>query len=402
MGNLNDISDRLTPSTPIDLTFDADTGLPSDLQTVILIGHRAAGASSGTAVNYQVVNIDNAGDPVAASGEVATKFGDGSELAKMVLAAINSIAATGDSDFPTIQCVPLQNSDTDFGATDAALTAVSRVHADFVVSPYDATNTVLRGKLNSTCATMSGAERVMNNQYGTIGVAFNRSVSDPSTLDSPDSQYLSLHWMPDTGTGGNAPAYSIAEMAAVAGARMAGTTVPFNPQDSTVLGNVAAPAQTSDWITVGLGLESETALQKGWSPWKVKPNGDVAFVRTVTARITNNGVPTKAYIDVQDFQVLYYWRKTQFARVQQPDFQNRKASKQKLQDYRAELIRLAGVFEDQNMFQNVALLAPQFQAARSTTDRSRFDSKTPVNVIPGLHVLANNTAAGTQFDTVTL
>jgi phage tail sheath gpL-like len=401
---LTSIGDQLTPGRPIEITFAAETGLPSSNQTLVLVGHLAAsGGASGITLPYEVVTINNVVDSVAASGEANAKFGAGSELAKMVIAAVKANA--GGSTFPAIKCVGLNPADTDFGAADAALTALSKTECEYIVSPYDAQNQTLTNKLKSFATTYSGAQRVENSQFGTIGVAFNRSTVDPSTLFKYDTQFLSLQWLRDTGTGGNAPALSIAEMAAAGAAVMAGNIAPFNPQDSLTIQNVDAPLDTTQNITVGAGLESETALQQGWTPWFVKPNGEVAFVRTVTTRKTvdADGVTTvTAYFDVQDFNVLYLWRKTLFTRFNQPDFKRRKASAQAAQDIKSEVIRLATAFQDQGMFQAVDQLAKQFVVQRSSSDRSRFDVFTPVNVIPGLHVIATNVQAGTQFDQLTI
>ena len=54
------------------------------------------------------------------------------------------------------------------------------------------------------------------------------------------------------------------------------------------------------------------------------------------------------------------------------------------------------------MFQAVRQLASQFRVTRASTDRSRFDIYTPVNVIPGLHVVTTTVEATTQFDTLTV
>lgn len=391
--SLTSLADRKTPGRPIEITFAPETGLPTASQEVLLIGHRGAGAASGTATAYSVVTLSNSGDSVAAKAEAEGKYGVGSELAKMVVAAV--LANEGASSVPPMKCCVLNNADTGFGASDIALTNIKRVKAEFVVSPYDANDATTRGKLKDAVLAMSGAERVENNQYGTFGVAFNRSVTDPASLPSPDSQYLFLVWMPDTGS----PTYSVPEMAAAAAAKKASKPIPFNPDDNEVLLGVAAPAASGDWITVGLGLQSETALGLGWTPLRVKSNGDVAFVRTVTSRITVDGVVTAgAYYDVQDFQVLYFFRKTVFSRLNQADLKQVKASIETAKLIKGEVIRLAQLFEDQGMFQAVGKLAAQFVVERSLTDRHRFDMKIPVNVVPGLHVVASNIAAGTQFD----
>ena len=65
-----------------------------------------------------------------------------------------------------------------------------------------------------------------------------------------------------------------------------------------------------------------------------------------------------------------------------------------------EMLRLANLFQDQTMFQAVQQLAPQFQIQNNPSDRSRFDYLTPINVVPGLHVMAGNIQAGTQFDVI--
>lgn len=391
---LTSIGFQKTPGRPIEITFGAELGLPSPDQNLVLIGHAASGA---TGINT-VVTINNIADPVAASGEASTKFGAGSELAKMVVAVSNALA--GESTFPTIKCVPLASTDTGFGG-GAALSALNKIEAEFVVSPYDgATDSTNRTALKNQILLMNGAQRVENSQFGSFGVIFNRSVTDPSLLPAFDTPALIGVWLRDTG----APAYSIAEMAAAAAAIMASNTVPFNPLDAVNIPFVAAPENISDWPSVGAGLESETALNQGWTPLYVKPNSDVAFVRTVTGRITTGDGITKvtAYYDVQDFSVLYFWRKTQFTRFNQDDWKRRKAGQAEAKDYKAELIRLATLFQDQNMFQAVDQLAKQFKVERNVSDRHRFDSFTPVNVIPGLHVLANNTQAGTSFDVVTI
>lgn len=401
--SLTSLPDRKTPSTPIELTFEASTGLPSANQEVLLIGHMGAtgGAASGSAEANRVILISNAGDFVLGREEAEEKFGPGSELAKMIVAAIK--ANEGGSPV-ALKAIGLPSGETGFGPQDVALEAVKRVKAEFVVSCYDGVSATLRNKLRDAVEAMSGPERVMNNQFGTFGVVFNRSTVDKATLPTVDSYNMLCIHMPDTGTGPDAPAYSVAEMAAACAARIAAGAIPFNPMNDVTIRGIEAPAKDADWITVGIGLESEVILGRGWIPLKVKSSGEVAFVRTITSRLfQEDGVtPVTDYIDAQDFQVLFFWRKTIRTRVAQPDFQNVKASAERATALRSELIRLAVLFEDQAMFQGVSDLSKEFQVALGLSDRSRFDFKTPVNVIPGLHVLAGNIAASTRFGFVSL
>jgi phage tail sheath gpL-like len=382
-----------TPGTPVEISFDAELGLPNDQQELLLIGRAASGAT-GVAT---VITISNVSDVDAATTEAETKFGSGSELAKMVIAAVNANAAEARSTFPPIKCVPLESTDTTI--TAAAQIAVKSVKAEFIVSPFDAsTDTTNRSTLSDLASTMSAAARVENNQFGSMGVAANMSVSDPADLDSPDTQYPTLAWFKNS-----APDITVGELAAAYAAVLAGNVSPFIPVNGYVLGGIDAPDAQSDRITVGAGLESETALTAGWTPIKVKPNDDVAIVRSVTSRITTNGtVAAGAYYDVQDFQVLYFWRKTLYTRFNQTDFSNAKASVDKARAIKSEAIRLAQIFEDNEMFKSVSDLAKQFTVVVNASDRHRFDVVTPVNVIPGLHLIATTVRAGTQFDSITV
>lgn len=382
-----------TPGRPVEITFAAATGLPNDQQELLIFG-RAGNGATGTET---VITISAVSDVDAATAEAELKFGAGSELANMVIAAVNANAAAARSTFPPIKCVPLAYDATTITAN--AQTAAKTVKAEFIVSPFDAsTDTANRTTLKDLCSEMSGAQRVENNQFGSIGVAANMSVTDPSNLDSPDTQYLCLVWMKNTTPG----SFTVGELAAATAAVMAGNISPFNPVDNFVLGGVTAPA-LADRISVGAGLESETALGKGWTPIKTKPNEEVAIVRSTTSRITIDGVvAASAYYDVQDFQVLYYWRKIVFTRLNQPDLKNAKASAESAKLIKGELVRLAGIMEDNNMFQAVAQLSKEFTVVRSDSDRHRFDVETPVNVIPGLHVIASTIRATTDFDTISV
>lgn len=397
---LTTIGDQKTPGRPVEIAFAPETGLPSPNQIVTIIAHRGASGASGSSgvANYSPVQISNSADVTAAQTEAEGYFGVGSELVKAIVAAINANA--GGSNFPLLNAIPLDSADTDFGPADAALTAVKTVRSEFIVSPYDGADATLRGKLEATAREMSGAQRVENNQFGSVGCAFTRSIVNPASMPIVDSQFFMGFTMRDTGTGAQAPAYSIAEACAAAVAPIAAEIIPFNPADGIVIRRLAPPAKASDFYTIGGGLESETILAKGWVPLRVLPNGTVAYVRTVTSRITVDGTtPAAAYYDVQDFQVLYFWRKTVFTRLNQTDFKNVKASTDVAKQVKSELIRLAQTFEDLTMFQAVTKLAPFFKVQRSLSDRHRFDVLTPVNVIPGLHTIATRVEAGVLFDT---
>lgn len=395
---LTSIGSQLTPGDPSEITFAAPLGLPSGTQTVLIVGHVAASAPTGTAL-YQVIQMANVADPIAASGEAAGYFGAGSELAAMVVAAVKANQAGGT--FPPIKCVPLALADTDWGQ---ALVGINKVPAEYVVSPYDGNSQVLMQALLTQTANMSSAQRVDNGQYGTLAVAVNRSVVNPSNLFKYDTAFGSFHWLRDTGTALLAPVLSLGEEAAAIAAQLAANGVPFNPVRNLVIPNIAAPAKMSDWISIGAGMESELCLQQGWSPLRVLPNGTVAHVRARTLRVTTGDGVTAVtgYYDVMDFNVLFFWRKTITTRFAQDDVAKAKASGAEATLLLSEVIRLAQLFQGQGMFQAVDLLAKQFVVQRNISDRSRFDVFTPVNVIPILAVVASRIQASTVGDTLTV
>jgi len=398
---LTGIASQKTPSVPVEIITEPETGLPSANQSVLIYG-RAASTTAASSIN-SVYIVANSGDPVGVLAELNPIYGAGSELVKAVVAAINANADVGNSNFPQLKVIALPYNQSDWGVSQISLSAANNVQADFITSPFDGSNVTLNGQLESHVALVSGATRTENNQFGSFGVVVNQSVTNPNSLPLIDDKSLIGIWFRDTGAGAMASTYSLAEHAAAAAALMASNAYPFNGLDNAVIGGELAPAQQSDWISVGAALESEAALNQGWTPIRVLANGDVAFVRTVTARITNGaGSNVTAYYDVQDWQVLYFWRKTVFTRSKQSDFQNVKASAEKATALKGELIRLAKQFEVDGAFQQVDNLAPQFVVQRNASDRNRFDVLTPVNVVPNLHVIAVRVAAGTQFDAFTV
>ena len=391
---LTSIGQQKTPGRPVEITFAPELGLPSDSQQLLLIGHAASGAT-GT---NTVVTISNVADKAAAQAEAETKFGVGSELAKMVVAAVE--ANEGGGTFPAIKCCPLEDGEASIPTAAQNAVKAAQLGVSFLVSCYSMESSTQREILKSMALAMSGAQRVENQQFGSFGVAAEVDTSDPANLTNFDTQYLIGVYKRDSD-----PQSLVGETAARCAAKMAANGIPFNPLDDVTVNGEPAPSDQADWLTVGAGLESEVVLQKGYTPLWVKPNGEVAFVRTVTCRTSTDGsgdAPVTAYYDVQDFQVLYFWRKTLYTRFSQPDFKQRKASATAAQDVKSEAVRLATAFEDQNMFQAVSLLAKQFKVERNISDRHRFDVLTPVNVIPGLHVIATNVRATTEFDTVTI
>jgi hypothetical protein len=132
----------------------------------------------------------------------------------------------------------------------------------------------------------------------------------------------------------------------------------------------------------------------------------------IRSRLTYTTLPSAitatTYIDWQDVVLMNDFREDVYQICQNPPFNGNpggtKASKTVASLLKDEILREAQAYEDQGAFQGVATLAPQFIVQPSSTSRGRFDFKIPVNVIPGLFVIAGNIegVAGANFGDFTL
>ena len=102
MGNLDTIAIQRTPGRPIQTSFGPQLGEPTSNQNLVLIGHMS---STGVSTTYKAINMVNVAVTEGSLAEATGYFGQGSELAAMVAAAVAANQATGN--FPAITCIPL-------------------------------------------------------------------------------------------------------------------------------------------------------------------------------------------------------------------------------------------------------------------------------------------------------
>lgn len=200
----------------------------------------------------------------------------------------------------------------------------------------------------------------------------------------------------------------------VAAAHAAGimsSAFPYNPLQGVKIGFLKPPQKASDRISFDPSGSSEAALAAGLSPMYRQPDGSVGYIRTRTTFTTLPGpgsVPATAYFDWQDIVVLYDFRETCFLVTQNPPFNNNpggtKASQTIANLLKDEILREAQDYEDRGAFQGVQANAKLFLVQPSSSSRGRFDFKIPVNVLPGLYVIAGNIEAvsGLAFGDFTL
>jgi hypothetical protein len=224
MGNLTNISDRLTPSTPIEITFAAQP-IATGRKFTTLFGHMAA--SGAVAAPYSVYNVVNVGDPAAALAEVNALAGAGSQIGAMAKAFV--LANTGVTvarNIPAFRVVFLPSTELHFGPNQEAINAVKFLRSDMLVSCYPASDSTNLGTLQALCSLISGIDRDLQGQFGSFVMV--GSIDPLATAEAYDinSNQCVVAFMPDSNT------------AAVAG--VTGTTT----SGSNVLSSVAQAAFT--------------------------------------------------------------------------------------------------------------------------------------------------------------
>lgn len=198
------------------------------------------------------------------------------------------------------------------------------------------------------------------------------------------------------------------ELAAACAGAMMSFGVPYVPLQGVEIGGLLPPTNQADWIDIDPNGISEAALISGLSPLYIQPGNKVGFIRTRTTLVLlPDGVTARrSYFDYQDIVVIYDFRESCYLISQNPPFNNNpggaKASRQLALQLKDVVLAKAFEFETAGMFQDVKRLSKQFVVAASTTSRGRFDFRIPVDVVPGLYVIAGNIQAVTQLGLFTV
>lgn len=398
--SLTNISNRLTPSVPMELTFGAQPIAPGTKITT-LFGHRAASGGSGT--TYAPHTMVALGDPALAKTEVDTLFGTGSEIGKMAEAFIKanqSVSTGARSNYPAFRVVALANADTDFGSAAVALTNIQLLRNDFLVDCYDAcdnsSSPVIDANLTALIAKavyLSGIDRDLRGQFGTIAIGASIKPLTDVVSVHPDTAYATIAVMPDS-------AGSVSQVVGIVAAGYAGVVAgnpyPYLGLDNAEIGGMLKPASATDLILQDPAGASETALVAGLAPLTWDINGKVRIIRSRNCRksVLGDGATTAtAYLDVQDIQPLFDFREDIYTITQSEPFKNQKATDGQAAKVRDVILALAFAYQKEGAFQHVKELSPQTVAAINSTTRGRIDFKALEDVAPINHVTAGNIQA---------
>lgn len=399
---LTGIGSRRTPGIPIELTYAPYEGLPLDTVYVLIIGRAASGGGAET--EDTIVTLTEFIDPDGAQAEAETAWGTGAEIANMVYDFVTTIS--GGAFFPRILMGGIPYA-ADIATVDLTniLAAAVGIPTDYIIVPVPWEDDTNMDLVKTHVVAKSAASKTDDQMFGTIAIAasFEETPATAYAANDYDTRFFTLAWLRDSDASPPA-ARTEGRVAAQYGALVAANPIPFNPINKKAL-LVDPPVDEADWIDQGFNGTAESALTAGLTPLSSDRQGNVRVIRSVVSATTQDeagGSAIQTYFDVQDIQVLFFYRRALWTRFQQSDFVNVKASSQKAFEVRSAALQMAALFEQQGMFQKVRELAPFFQIERNASDRTRFDIKMPVNVVPGLHAIAGNIEAGTRFDVLTI
>jgi phage tail sheath gpL-like len=363
----------------------------------VIIGN--IGSVAGTAALGAAIGIDNFGDPVAAAAECVLKFGAGSQIQEMVVAAISGVLYSDiqNPSYPAIQVVPMANNATSASLATLLPTLLS-MQAPYVVVGFKGTDSVAQAALQSYVQALSALDRGRLGQFGSFGFMAldeDTSTATPVGLLSA-SQNMCFPWLRDLATvKANKPHQVSAAYAAVC----ASLGVPYLPLDGVRVGGLVPPVAAIDRHTDGDTGTADLGLASGLSPL-FSSGSTVTISRAITALVTVTNVQDAAYFDMQDWQVLYFLRLNAYNIALQPRYRIAKNSLDKRNALKSELFEMCLLAQDLGMLQFVEKFAGQFTASVSPTNRSAAIFRVPTNVVPGFHNKGVEIDGTTQFDLV--
>lgn len=263
------------------------------------------------------------------------------------------------------------------GATDpditAALTAAFLGGHTQIVIPYrDTTNlAALRNHLDNVG---NYAEKRWALGY----TASNGSLALATTYSaSLNHGWISNAWCRNTAT-------TTMEIAAAYAATIAATEDPALPFDNVEVKGIAVPLVADRTSRT----EEESALYNGVAPLNVGPGERVQIVRAITTYTLNaSGIADPTLLDITTPRTLMYVAKA-FVEDRGRRYSRAKISDRLMADMRDSGIVLLRQLEQLEIIEKVTDNLPAYLIERDTQDVSRLNERIPIDVINGLHILA--------------
>jgi len=160
---------------------------------------------------------------------------------------------------------------------------------------------------------------------------------------------------------------------------------PAMPLNTLVLTGVAPPL-IADRLS---RTEQETCLANGVTPLEWGPGDVVQVVRAITTYIVNAaGVADVSWLDLTSIRTMDYCMKAYRTRIELR-FPRSKLSERTPPRIRSELLDVSYQLQDLEIIENVDKWKNDLVVERDLQDNNRVNSKIPVDIVNGLHVVAS-------------
>jgi phage tail sheath gpL-like len=328
--------------------------------------------------------IENYGDSAAAQDEVDTAFGTGSELGDMVIAAIKAIETTDlvPKLFPPIIVIPMDSADSDMATLMANN---STLPMPFVAQPYPASDAAHSSDFKDHLIAISGEDRGRLGQFGSFGfTGTDEGLAAVTTYgETAASETMLFAWLRDLNL---IKSNSTWEQAAALAAICASNGLPFLPLNDVKVGGLKPPTDAKDQHTPGDAGTEAAGLEAGVVPLMTGFDGSIRVSRSVTSRRTQQNVADSSYIDLQDWQTLYYLRKNVYLLTQQDRYKRARNSTKKQNALKSEVIQMLKEMEKLEMVSDVDAHVA-FIIVTPSPGGNIYATliDIPLDVIPGFH-----------------
>lgn len=282
------------------------------------------------------------------------------------------IVASGSAPGMTLTVGALTAGSIDPDITPALTAAFSGGHDQIATSLTNAPNLVaLRNHIQAVGAP---TEKRWAHAY----VASNGSLASAIALSaSLGDGFINNPWCRNTAT-------TPMEIAAGYAATIAATEDPALPFDNVEVVGIAVPAIADRTSRT----EEESALYNGVTPLNVGPGERVQIVRAITTYTVNEAnVPDPALLDITTPRTMKYVAKV-FIEHRGRNYARAKITNRLIGSMRTSGIVLMKMLEDLEIIEAVDDNLDSYIIERDLQDVSRINERIPVDVVNGLHIIA--------------
>jgi phage tail sheath gpL-like len=285
----------------------------------------------------------------------------------------------GTTDFAVVQVGTVVAGLTDPSIANA-LAAILPGDYDIIINTLnDATNL---GLLKTHLVTRSAPEedRPAVGIFGYVGVQATLETLAGTTMNS-GRMLVGFHPYTKTSENGHSLDY---EIAGALGAMIAFHEDPALPYNGRPLAGIA-PAHIDDRLS---GSEQTSCLENGVTPLLV--NGETVVIQRAISTYTTNaaGVADGVLLDITTIRTLDYV-KLSVENRQKTVFQRAKGIGKTRQKVRTQVLDVLYQLEKKEIVEKVEENKDFVIVNRNSVDPTRFDCRIPVDIVTGLHIIAN-------------